>query len=430
MFGLDQIPFLKSVGVVGVVAAVAASWSTVKNVLRQISAFLVIQTKLDGSLSYNIKVQLKKEWKTIPTGINSYVGLWLTHSDNQSKLTPFRILNTLEVFYKDKQFVIVKSESESSVLYSIRGLFDPVKFINKILSQRQEDLNDVNRKHSNYMIVNLRGTAGDYFNQNRTRNNDVAESPVSGGGSVQHMNHDAIDTSFQQSIMYPLESYSFSNVKDPFENYHYSQEIREYVEEAKLWLNSKKWYLDRSIPWRRGWLLYGPGGTGKSKFAAIIAQVLGIKLYNMVLSTMTDNEFISAWEEMEFPCVVLFDDFDTVFNKRENITTHKSLSFETVLQTISGVKSTDGVFLAITTNHIDKIDEAMGVSYNGTNLSTRPGRIDRVIYMGPASEYVREKIVSKVLKDWPNLHNDSITNTNGYTVAQVVEYCREQAFLK
>ena len=193
-------------------------------------------------------------------------------------------------------------------------------------------------------------------------------------------------------------------------------------------MNNKTWYQERSIPWRRGWLAYGPAGTGKSNLSSIVAKILNVRLYNMVLSTMTDQDFREAWRDLELPCVVLLDDFDTVFNGRENVTPHKALSFETVLQTISGVKSCDGVFLMITTNHIEKIDPAIGVDINDSGMSTRPGRIDRVIYMGPACDEVKSKLISKILVDWPHLHEEVLRQTTDYTVAQVIEKCREVAF--
>lgn len=425
---MSSLDLLKSVGLAGAFATIVASWATIKNVFSQVSAVLITQTKLDHTTTHIVRAYLKKHWHRLPSGINSYVGIWMTHRDNDRKLTPFRALSKSEIFYKNGSFVLIKFESNETSIYSIRGFFKPEKFLSEAISIRHKECSELESKHSNYMVITKRGTAGSFLGMNGRGGRDL-DAPVQATGNDSiNTTHDYIDVSFQTSFLYDRSEYNFHSDVDPLENFFYSDDVYEYIEEAKRWMNSKDWYMQRSIPWRRGWLVHGPGGTGKSKFASVIAQILNIKVYNMVLSTMTDLEFMSTWEELEFPCVVLFDDFDTVFNKRENITVHKSLSYETVLQTISGIKPSDGVFLFITTNHIDKIDEAMGVSFNGTGMSTRPGRIDRIIYMGACDIKVRTKLVQKILVDWPFMWDEVIAITHNYTVMQVIETCREKAF--
>jgi chaperone BCS1 len=43
------------------------------------------------------------------------------------------------------------------------------------------------------------------------------------------------------------------------------------VEDVRDFLDSGKWYYDRGIPYRRGYLLYGPPGSGKSSFIQALA---------------------------------------------------------------------------------------------------------------------------------------------------------------
>jgi chaperone BCS1 len=43
------------------------------------------------------------------------------------------------------------------------------------------------------------------------------------------------------------------------------------VDDVKEFSNNSKWYMDRGVPYRRGYLLYGPPGCGKSSFIFALA---------------------------------------------------------------------------------------------------------------------------------------------------------------
>ncbi len=46
------------------------------------------------------------------------------------------------------------------------------------------------------------------------------------------------------------------------------------LEDARMFLENKKWYTDKNIPYRRGYLLYGAPGCGKTTFAVCGCVVL------------------------------------------------------------------------------------------------------------------------------------------------------------
>ena len=41
--------------------------------------------------------------------------------------------------------------------------------------------------------------------------------------------------------------------------------------DVREFIDSPKWYMDRGIPYRRGYLLYGPPGCGKSSYIMALA---------------------------------------------------------------------------------------------------------------------------------------------------------------
>jgi ATP-dependent 26S proteasome regulatory subunit len=149
---------------------------------------------------------------------------------------------------------------------------------------------------------------------------------------------------------------------------------------------------------------------------------------------MTNQDFISAWEESmsRTPCITLFEDIDGVFNGRENVATKGSmnsgLTFDCLLNTLDGVQNTDGCFIVVTTNCIEHVDRAIGIPSNGDDVSSRPGRIDRVINFVPLSTEGKEKMANRILGGFPeNKWKHLITEAKDRTGAQFQDMCSRLA---
>lgn len=63
------------------------------------------------------------------------------------------------------------------------------------------------------------------------------------------------------------------------------------VNDCREFINSSQWYSDRGIPYRRGYLLHGPPGCGKSSFITALAGEIefGICLLNLSDRGLTDD---------------------------------------------------------------------------------------------------------------------------------------------
>lgn len=216
----------------------------------------------------------------------------------------------------------------------------------------------------------------------------------------------------------------------------YPQRVKNLINEIIIWRRNRDWYIERGIPWKRGWLLYGPPGTGKTALVRAFAEDLDLPLFAFSLGELMNSELQKSWDEMQAhtPCIALFEDIDNVFHGRKNVFSDGSeaevlanalinkgdnqkqeekkeskigrLSFDCLLNCLDGVNKADGVFVVITTNHVDKIDEAIGkprVLPDGTTefISTRPGRIDKAIeltYMLPEDKI---ELAERILTDCP-----------------------------
>jgi len=163
---------------------------------------------------------------------------------------------------------------------------------------------------------------------------------------------------------------SFRNKKNL--DYFVFKRKHEILKNLRMFFSKKEWYLERGLTHKKGILLSGPPGTGKSTFASIIASELNLNLYYLNLSNPdTINVLDSLISDVKENSVILLEDIDCLFmtKSRESIETNDSLS--TLLNVLDGVTSPSGVVYILTTNYIDRIDKAI----------IRPGRIDMNIEM-------------------------------------------------
>ncbi len=92
---------------------------------------------------------------------------------------------------------------------------------------------------------------------------------------------------------------------------------------------------------------------------------------------------------------------------------------------LDGIQKCNGLFVAITTNQLEHIDSALGSPEDG--ISSRPGRIDRTLHLGPLSESARTKIASRILFDRVDLQLRAVEAGAGDTAARFQERCSRYA---
>ncbi|KAJ5154957.1 uncharacterized protein N7500_010396 [Penicillium coprophilum] len=173
--------------------------------------------------------------------------------------------------------------------------------------------------------------------------------------------------------------------KRPLESVVLHEGVKErVVADVEDFISTSSWYHDRGIPYRRGYLLYGPPGTGKSSFIQALAGELNydIAILNLSERGLTDDRLNHLLTIVPNRTLVLLEDVDAAFsNRREQSDADgyrgANVTFSGLLNALDGVASAEERIIFLTTNHVERLDEAL----------VRPGRVDMTVRLGEVTRY-------------------------------------------
>jgi len=223
-----------------------------------------------------------------------------------------------------------------------------------------------------------------------------------------------------------------SRPKRPLNSIVLDEGVKELIlEDARDFLKSKQWYADRGIPFRRGYLLYGAPGSGKTSIIHSLAGELGLDIYIISLSKnglddSTLNALISSLPEQ---CIAIMEDIDAAFThglsrdatgtdleapqsrnggpsprgsddrrdpsndrqgqgrdqKSSESSSSARITLSGLLNALDGISAQEGRLLFATTNRYHTLDPAL----------TRPGRMDLHVEFRLASRYQARELYKR-----------------------------------
>ncbi|MBU4242509.1 MAG: AAA family ATPase [Nanoarchaeota archaeon] len=172
-------------------------------------------------------------------------------------------------------------------------------------------------------------------------------------------------------------------------------EIQELKEVVELPLKKPGLFKKIGIQPPKGVLLYGPPGCGKTLLAKALAKSTKATFIELVGSELV-QKFIGEGSKLvkevfemareNAPSIIFIDEIDTIASHRIESGTSAERevqrTFMQLLAEVDGFKSLDGVKIIGATNRFDILDQAL----------IRPGRLDRLVEIGPPGPKARTEI--------------------------------------
>jgi SpoVK/Ycf46/Vps4 family AAA+-type ATPase len=154
-------------------------------------------------------------------------------------------------------------------------------------------------------------------------------------------------------------------------NEHFYQDIHKFI-------NDEEYYINMGLPYKRGYLLYGVAGTGKTSLIKAISNEYHLPIFILDLSIVSsNNELVKMINEIN-QCItvdqkylLIFEDIDrsNVFNN--NWKKSDAITDDCLLNILDGIDESYGRIVVMTCNNIEKLKKLKAM--------IRPGRIDKVI---------------------------------------------------
>lgn len=189
-----------------------------------------------------------------------------------------------------------------------------------------------------------------------------------------------------------------------------------------FWVSEPK-YRDHNLLYKRGLLLWGPPGGGKTVTIKLLMNDL-VKKDGIVVLTGNVSLTVLCLKairriEPRRNLIVVFEDIDEIINYNGEAS---------VLSMLDGENNVDNILHLATTNYPERL---------GARIINRPSRFDRRIYVGMPGSDARRVYLEKTTKNGlpPEQLQAWVADTDGMSIAHLRElvaavYCLDQPYVE
>ena len=179
------------------------------------------------------------------------------------------------------------------------------------------------------------------------------------------------------------------------------------VQDIEKFKAAQQRYRKLGVPYHRGYLFYGPPGSGKTSIVSALAGHFGISIYAVNLTDFNDKSLLKAINDVPTKSLILFEDIDCMKtgkgrpdeegaakearapNGSTETQDRLGVTLSGLLNVLDGFSAPENMLFVMTTNKIDVLDRAL----------LRPGRIDYKLFFG---DVLQEQKIELYRRFFPN----------------------------